>query len=177
MYDVAYQKKKEILLWCYALLPGNDASEKDAPRKAKDSENASDSSKCGKKIRKLRDIVSELKEKHGTKYSPELLTSWAHMVDMEKHDSYDEPPNLPFFVGCKNPTKKTTDHEKAAEVEIDSAPDSRLPTGTCLGKRIKYRSECMDQLSKWHDLLEKGVVNQQQYQEMQSKILSDIANI
>ena len=59
MYNVAYQKKKEIFLRCYALFPGNDASEKDAPQKRplpKDSENASDSSKCGKKIRKSRDI-------------------------------------------------------------------------------------------------------------------------
>ena len=42
------------------------------------------------------------------------------------------------------------------------------------GKRIKYRSECIDQLDKWHALLEKGVIDQAQFKELQDTILHDI---
>ena len=45
------------------------------------------------------------------------------------------------------------------------------------GKRINLRSECMNQLSVWHNLLEKGAISQAQYDEFQKKILGDIADL
>ena len=42
------------------------------------------------------------------------------------------------------------------------------------GKRISYRSECIDQLDKWHALLEKGAISNTQFQELQQTILGDI---
>ena len=44
------------------------------------------------------------------------------------------------------------------------------------GKRINLRSECMDQLNKWHGLLEKGAISQTQYDEFK-KIIGDIADL
>ena len=40
--------------------------------------------------------MEELKEKHGSKYTVERLNAWAHMNNMGKHSSKDDPPDLPF---------------------------------------------------------------------------------
>ena len=45
------------------------------------------------------------------------------------------------------------------------------------GKRINLRSECIDQLNKWHGLLEKGAISQTQYDEFKKKIIGDIADL
>ena len=45
------------------------------------------------------------------------------------------------------------------------------------GKKIKIRSECIDQLQKWHELLNCGAITQEQYDEFQDKILTDIRQL
>lgn len=44
------------------------------------------------------------------------------------------------------------------------------------GKRIQLRSECLDQLTKLHSLLENGGVPAEQYHTLQEAILGDIQN-
>ena len=106
------------------------------------------------KMFELQEIVDELEKRHGTQYTIEQLRAWGNMMIMKKHDSLDCPPDKPFFKG-----KKT--------VQSTNSP----------GKRIKYRSECMDQLDKWHSLLSRGVSTQEQYDEFQESILSDIKRL
>ena len=110
------------------------------------------------KMTELEVIVSELSEQHGNSYTTEQVRAWAHMLQMKKHDSYEEPPKKPFF--------KTA--EKGAPSKA-SVSDTMSP-----GKRIQYRSQCIDQLDKWHDLKERGIITDSQYAEMQDTILSDI---
>lgn len=44
------------------------------------------------------DVISEkLQAQHDGKYTQEQLRAWAHMLQMKKHQSYDMPPNKPFF--------------------------------------------------------------------------------
>lgn len=74
-----------------------------------------------------------------------------------KHSSYDYPPDKPFLGKSR---KK--DSESSAEAGISP------------GKRIGLRSECIDQLDKWHRLRERGVISAEQYEEMQQTILTDI---
>ena len=106
------------------------------------------------KMFELQEIVDELEKRHGTQYSVEQLRAWGNMMMMKKHDSLDHPPNKPFFTGKK------------------AGQSTNSP-----GKRIKYRSECMDQLDKWHSLLSRGVITQEQYSELQESILSDIKTL
>ena len=80
-----------------------------------------------------------------------------HIMHMGKHESRQIPPDLPYF----GRSKKISD------------PSSSMPPG----KRINLRSECMDQLNKWHDLLEKGAISQTQYDEFKKKIIGDIADL
>ena len=52
----------------------------------------------------------------------------------------------------------------------NNAPSATLSPGKC----ILYRSECINQLDKWHDLLEKGVISSAQFTELQETIMNDI---
>ena len=105
------------------------------------------------KMFELQEIVDELEKRHSKKYTIEQLRAWGNMMMMKKHDSYDRPPDKPFF---------------------KQQPATAIRS---LGRRIHYRSECMDQLDKWHSLLQCGVITQEQYTEMQESILSDIKKI
>ena len=100
----------------------------------------------------VNEIVTKLKAKHGEKYTPVQLNCWAHMIHTHKHESLDNPPNKSFF-GKKNPSSAG---------------------GVSPGKRISLRSECINQLDKWHQLKEHGVITPEQYEELQKTILVDI---
>ena len=39
---------------------------------------------------------------------------------------------------------------------------------------MSLRSECIIQLHKWHALLEKGVISQEQYEAVQKTIMKDV---
>ena len=70
---------------------------------------------------------------------------------MGKHVSTEVPPALPYF-------GKGVKHSK--EKQDGTQPSSHTSVGLSPGKRISLRSKCMDQLSKWYSLLEKGVISQ-----------------
>ena len=105
------------------------------------------------KMSEVELIIEDLKEKQGTKYTPEQLQAWAHMIHMKKHTSYDYPPDKPFFGKGRKHTTET----------------SMSPR-----KRINVRSECIDQLEKWHKLMECGAISNEQYAELKDTILKDI---
>ena len=98
--------------------------------------------------------MTKLKEKHGDKYTPVQLNCWAHMIHTHKHDSMEEPPNKSFF-GKKKPSNAAS-------------------AGGCVspGKRISLRSECINQLDKWHQLKERGVISNEEYEELHKTILT-----
>ena len=80
------------------------------------------------------------------KFSPEQLRAWSHLLEMEKHDSYEEPPEKPFFRGRKSsPTNPSP-----------GTPGNKLtPVGISPGKKVNMHSELIDQLQKWY-ILETG---------------------
>ena len=46
------------------------------------------------------------------------------------------------------------------------------------GKRVTVRGQCVDQLTKWHDLLEKGaIMNSIHYTELKFTILEDVKKL
>ena len=49
-------------------------------------------------------MEDELQEKHSEsgKYTDHQLRSWAHLIQMKKHGSYDEPPDKPFSAHQRN---------------------------------------------------------------------------
>ena len=102
MYTL-FKNKKEIILWCHIQKCQADGSadvEKQARKKsASDSDQAPPSKRgtCAQKLSAVEEIVKKLKDRHGTTYSVEKLNVWAHMLHIERHDSYEVPPNVPYF--------------------------------------------------------------------------------
>ena len=77
----------------------------------------------------------------------------AHLIQMMKHQSLDDPPDKPFFRTSRSAANATS---------------------VSPGKRISLRGQCVDQLLKSHELLEKGAITQEQYAEFLATILNDV---
>ena len=106
-----------------------------------------------KSMAEVKEILEKLVQKHQENYTPEQLHAWAHMIQLKKHSSYDSAPKKPFF------TKKGVQSPQEAA------------TGISPLKKINIRSECIQQLSQWHQLMEKGAITTE---EMKQTILQDI---
>lgn len=146
MYQL-HKKRKRILLWlkCKPVSRKRNSSDPtDAPPSKRQAS-------FHNMMNEVSTTVDKLKEKHGEKYNPLQLNCWAHMIQSHKHDSYDTPPRKAFFGKNKSDT-----------------------VGVSPGKRLSFRSECIDQLDKWHQLMERGVVSNEEYGDLQEKILADI---
>ena len=94
MYEEYNSKhRKDIMLWFYA---GDTTSHKSTKQKRSHSP-LKKHRNYQVKLEKVELILGRLKEKHAAAYSEERLRAWAHLIEMEKHSSYEEPPNTPFL--------------------------------------------------------------------------------
>ena len=168
-------KRKDIVLWCYAVTDKNKVNDSDKPKAAAQKRpRANDGEKpkskrdaCMNKIQEVEDIVGELRKKHGNALNLERYNAWAHMLHTGQYSSYDEPPNFPYFKMPGSKSFKSTSVANDAEKSQAMSP----------GKRIHRRGECIQQLDQWFHLLEKGVISKEQYEELKASILGDIGNM
>ena len=161
-----YKGKNEVLLWFY--IPsgnvhhggGSSRVRSRSPVKKKTQSNYQN---------KVEAVVVKLKEKHSGKYPEEKIRMWGHLIQMGKHASYDDPPNLPFFRKDKR------------SVASSCNPTENVPRNPSQGvspsKRLQMRSQCIEQLGRWHTLLEKGGITKGQYDELQATIFQDMQNM
>ena len=185
MYKV-YGKKREVRLWCLGPVgdPGQLQQSSDGSGNRKRSRTPGSVSPappkraaCAKKLDAVEEIVAELKKKHGSKYSAEQMSAWAHMIQLEKHASRDNPPDLPYFKKCEKKRATKEQDDLPARPSDESSRHSPVPAtvqGLSPCKRIQLRTECINQLDKWHALVEKGGITKQQYDDVQKTILGDI---
>ena len=178
MYRV-HRGKVEILLWCNA---SDQASRKRAH--SPDVEEESEGRKHAKssrydkftdKMTEVEAIETELRELHADgMYSEHQLRSWAHLIQMKKHSSYDNPPDKPFWKTTKKNKSVTSGSTSTSLIlgcnEGSSSRDSP-------GKRINMRGKCMEQLLQLHKLFENGVVTTEQYEEMKSDIMGEVKKL
>ena len=179
---ILHKRKRDILLWCYSDVgdqSGTFTCSTNLQRKrCTVSDTPPPSSKrqaIAKNICEVEEIIKKLKEKYGDAYSVEKLNCWAHMLNVGKHSSYDEPPDLPFFK--KRKEKRSTPQHSAGSTDSGStASTSSLSTSTTNSpsKRVGLWTQCIDQLSKWHSLLNTGAIDQAQYDDLKESILGDI---
>lgn len=185
MYDL-HPRKKSILLWCFKKTSSDSASRK-RPRSSSSSQ-ASNAQKISRsstnyeshqrgKVAETNETLAKLEEKHGDKYSSEQLHTWANLIQLKRHSSLDTPPDYPFFRG----RKKKQDSESSAESKRSASPkrgDSSSPVPSVSpGKRLGMRSQCLDQLGKCIDILDKGGLSQAEFNELQKAILADIKTL
>ena len=157
MYEL-YSKRKQIVLWLKVAktkrpLKVDDTSSKKQCRTTNHGSHL-------EKISEVQAIFEDLEKRHGNskQYSPEQLRAWAHMIQLKKHESYEAPPDKPFLKLNK---------------KVPTATQKSLSPG----KRISYRTECIEQLGKWHELMEKGAISQSQFKDLQETILGDIKQL
>lgn len=103
-------------------------------------------SKSEEKFARVQEVVEKLKGKHGTKYTIEKLNCWAHMIDMGKHDSYEEPPKLPFFGSVsRRPTSQSTGNPSTAQSQ--SSTQDTVVVDISPGKLVKMRGDSISQIN------------------------------
>ena len=150
-------KVRHILLWCYLPSPKEKKRKRNLESYQETQNKRSRclaSNKC--KIDEAGDILQDLTNKHGNKYTPEQLHAWAEMLQMKSHTSREVPPSKPFF--------KSNHKERENSTSVSS----------CSPSRIHARTECIEQLQKIGNLLEKGIISQEQHDKLQKSIMKDI---
>ena len=172
-----HKRKKEITLWCYS------QSDKPVKRRVR-SRSPNSKSQTGKtnraskydlhvkKMSEVDEIFSTLDKKHKGAYSSEQIWAWAHLIQLKKHGSYDSPPDKPFFRGRKSMSKSVNEQPGTPDGKAAKPTSSVSPS-----RKIILCTEILDQLQKWHALLESGAVTQAQYDELQHTILTDIKGL
>ena len=190
MYD-RHSSKKSVLLWCFMKTNSDGSASRKRPRSSSSSE-ASTARKSSRsstsyethqnnKVAKTNEILTKLEEKHAEKHSIEQLRTWANLIQLKKHSSLDIPPDYPFFRGRKKTSRDNTDSESSADAKVSpsskgSDVNSTAP-GVSPGKRLGMRSQCLDQLGKCIDILDKGGLSQDEFKELQKAILADIKTL
>ena len=173
-----YHGKKEILLWCNACdQPTKKRTRSLEPEQEGESQRPAKSSRYDRftdKMTEVEAIEAELRQKHAqSMYSEHQLRSWAHLIQMKKHTSYDKPPDKPFWRTTQQksvPSGNTTASVTIGDLEGSSKRDSP-------GKRINMRGKCMEQLMQLHKLFESNMVTQEQYEEMKSDIMGEVKKL
>ena len=97
---------------------------------------------------------------------------YGHICYIKRHSSYDELPNFPYFTKSrKKPSDKTISRGESSGI---NAPVALTALPASPGKRVKVRSECIDQLKKLHSLLGDGIITDADYEKITETILKDI---
>ena len=153
-------KRGDILLWCYdCTCEGSSPESRKRPADTPAAATTSSKRECiATTINNVETIVAKLKEKHGkNRYPIEQFNCWAHMINSGKCSSYDTPPDLPFF---KKPPKKGKETEQTSHSNDNEENGSSKSASVAASptKRLNLRMQCIDQLSKWHVLLESGAI-------------------
>ena len=177
-----YKKKKEVLLWCYdpSIQPvgkkrgrgGGDTGDAGPPAPKSKSRSRFENA-YEKKMTKVEEIYENLREKHGNTFKPEQLRAWANMIQLDKHSSLENPPVGRFF---KSPNQnKSSESSATATGETIAATQSPAePTVLSPAKRVTLRTQCIEQLERWHNLMKSGGITKEQYDELQASILSEV---
>ena len=171
---VLYKRKSDVLLWLYGSVDVEESDDATLTRKRPRTDmplpTSTKRDSIAKTLSTVEDIVIKLKERHGESgLSVEQFNCWAHMINSGKCSSYEEPPNFPFFKKTKG--KMVQEGDAPAE---NSCPTPLVTNSASPMKRLNMRTQCIEQLSKWHVLLESGAITQVQYEELKSSIIDDM---
>ena len=129
-----YEGKNEVLLWFYIPQPRPNSitagkrSRSRSPGSGKNPKQKK-SSNYESKLDEVETIVTKLKDKNSGKYPEEKLRMWGHLIQMGKHASYDEPPDLPFFRGRAKKTS-VADPPSLAHPNVPDSGTSNVALST-----------------------------------------------
>ena len=165
-----HDKKRSVMLWCYTGTIAQATGK--IEHASKSSKSVKGGTKYGQHLENhsaVDEIYQQLQEKHKD-YSPRRLRAWANMVHLKSWTSTDEPPNKPFF------TKGRKQHYNDDKSNGESPVRKKLSlsVSSSPGRKIRVRSELIDQLDKFH---KSGALSSTEYDELRSTILSDFKDL
>ena len=183
------KKSKQLTLWCYSQESAKEKQEKRGSKRSRSKPPTAKSSKPGSsryeghtvKMAKVDEIYKQIHDTHGSRYSAEQKRAWAHMIEMGKHDSITQAPKKRFFQSSEKSSETSALASSSSSGKSSATTSSTCTAPTTLvtspGRRVSIRSECIDQLQKWHALLDCDAISKDQYDELQATILSDIRKL
>ena len=203
--DLMYESgKTKLLLWADARSspPTADEATSKGHKRKHESISGSFVSKRQQIESEVDEVVSELKEKHGSKYSLPQLRLWARSVISGNHDSKDEPPNLPAITGLapKRPKKQSFGDAlaeaastfasaiRAPEIRQSGGPNAVVLSGSspvkvsenerpvCLspGRVTELRSKKLQELKY---LLEHNILTNEEFGEQKALVLASLRKL
>ena len=66
------------------------------------------------------------------------------MIELKKHSSYEDPPDLPYFTGSRKKGK----HVQPTPVDASSASPTEKSVGVGLSPSL--RGECINHIDRWY---------------------------
>ena len=198
-YSTIKRGNINIHLWCH--LPASKPQTSSKKRQASSGQPATKRAKCAEnnedKMNEAGTIYKELMKKHEKNYTVEQLHAWAQLMQIKKHGSLDDPPDYPFFKGRKKTAQVQRDPPVDAEAKEPSyagnpapakandpsdagnpvptkANDTNCAVAISPTKKIAQRGECIQQLQRVGELLQKGIISQEKHDQLQNKIMEDI---
>ena len=182
MYSSADKGSKTINLWCEGK---TEQDENDPLPPAKKSRSSVKSTRREQLEEEVDDIFKQLKEKHQDMTAPKLRL-WACLIQSGHHDDYDTPPNIPLITGSSSKPKKEsiadalTGAATAVVKMIQSTGSSScasVPAQMSPLKAAQLRRGCLEDLKKVKELLEDGVLTQQEFDEEKRRILGTLKSL
>lgn len=186
----------EIFLWC----DGRAISESDVHNSQETSKKKSQQSKRQAREEELDVISKTLKEKHGDTYTAPQLHLWARMIISKSHDDMDVPPRVPMILGAPLPKRQKQESITSALVGAATAfakamsppPIISSSSGDCTpstliraiasigispGKTVELRMKNLEQLRYLQQLMEDGILSQDEFFEQKEIIMEFKLNL
>ena len=192
--NLMYSKYKfggEIILWC-------DGKCRDGSHGSKKRDIDTSLLKRQEREDQVDGVFKDLKSKHNDKYSVPQLRLWSRMISTSLHDDMDKPPNIPAFGGSnKKPRKesvadailgaaatvikalRTPDVNSSNDSKGSAEPESHtIPImGISPGKAVELRMKNLEQLRYLQNLFEDGILDEKEYAEQKSSILTSLRKL
>ena len=123
------------------------------------------------RLERIDDIVDDLREKHGSKFSTIQYRVWAETISAGRHADLETPPRGSFWRGSKG-----------KESEAGSKVNSETPsanTSTCITpvKAAELKSTYIKQIRELHSLVEIGAISDEDFKKQKDVILYQMDNL
>lgn len=196
--------KQEIVIWC----EGKSDVTESSTRKRRTADTSDSVEKPKSKRQAIQDEVDdiflELKESHGSQYTPAQYRLWANMVQVGTHDDYESPPKVPMFGAAGKVSSRGTSVSEAltsvaegvmrvlkspeqsscccpkprrSERVSSNSPTSLVEKGVSPLKCAALRSQYIQQLKELHQLLELTAITKEEYEQQKNSILEKMKDL
>lgn len=115
-------------------------------------------------VQAIEDKLKKIYNHGGTEvFSDEQIRTWAHLIQMGKHSSYDILPDKPFCHWMNRKSMSTGERSMTS-----ATPNEAYPLNVTISpsKGVDLREWCVEQLFQLQ-LMEKGGISEAEYDEMQ----------